>query len=166
MCKKLICYGNGIADCCCASTGNSGSLEVQVQHLQFLHHPMCLRHIAGVMSLAATDTQVVRLSQATNGLPGRHAQMLTQAQHALKQSLLPSISVQVHVILFRACLCRKGTHCRCKALKRLLSCQLVHNQKPNFLPETCINGNSTCGQGFVHRHGFLAVIHLCNQSHS
>ena len=118
---KSVCYGNDVADCCCASTGNSGSLEVQVQHLQFLHHPVCLSCIAGMISLAPKATQAARLSQATNALPGRHAQMLTQAQHALKQSLLPSISVQVHVALFKSCLHRKATHSVYKELEMLLS---------------------------------------------
>lgn len=57
--------------------------------------------MSGMLSLAPKDTQAAELAQATNALPGRNAHMLAQAQRALKQGLLPLLSVQVcHPLLW------------------------------------------------------------------
>ena len=80
---------------CHLGSGDQGSLEVHTQPLHLMYRPVCLSRISELMSFPSHETQASRLTEATNALLDANAHSLAVAQRALKNSLLPIISVLV-----------------------------------------------------------------------
>lgn len=82
-----------------AYAGQQASIEVQVQPLHLQYRPHCLSRLSGLLAEAPQDTQSARLTQATNKLQHVDAHVLAQAHRALKLGSMPSIAVQVLMLL-------------------------------------------------------------------
>lgn len=78
--------------------GAIAKLDVSIQALHLVHHPVCWARLSGMLSNKPQESHSKSVTEAVNALGHVEAQTLAQAERAIKSAVLPAVNLQVNLI--------------------------------------------------------------------